>query len=220
MLDAISSDLQSQIDEFACKSMADRIAKLGELESGAYGFYATRVARQQLITPSEVKIRDLIVENEQQLTCIHDVGAGLGTLALAFACKGVDAYAIDRDRRRFEAMQQVHAQMKIAFPECAAKYHPVFASVPSIEVKAHQTKDTIAVLTNFVATIPEDVQILIIEELSTYHASYVDVQRFCKSRVAQEDYLPLIDTFLQHGFTSAEPVLNLGNNGMFYRFST
>jgi len=219
------NDVTDQIDAVdlsATNALTQRISEMGVMDSGAYNFYNVRAERKRLTIPLELKVRDLILEMaaEFDFDNIHDIGAGIGTLAMSFAAKGVPAVAVERDSRRHAAMVAIHEAVGVSHSDVASLFTPLLAAIPSAEVEAARSRNgSVAVITNFVATIPADIQLEIISALSEYVFAIIDVQRYCETRMTPEDYASVVTMFLDNGFDNAEKVLDLGSEGVYYRFT-
>ncbi len=216
-LTAVNTDQLDLVDAVAKRSLKQRIDDLGVTDSGAYNFYFARIDRNKLTSDTEIRLRDLILKSVDNIRSIHDLGAGIGSLAMSFASVGIKAVAIEREERRFKAMQAIHAAIAKEYPEVAEKFKLLFAPFPSESVKANIDSMTIAIATNFIATITPAQQLEIIQSMADYSTAFIDVQRFCEKRCTHEEYQDLINTFLENGFTNAEEVLDLGNGGIYYR---
>lgn len=206
------------IDEAATQLLRKRMEEMGETESGAYPYYAVRVNRGRLINPAEIELLNYIIEREKEISSIHDIGAGIGTLAIAFAAAGIEAVAIERDERRLKAMNAIVDDLRERYPKTVAKVSALHAPFPDPAIAAIRKPDTVAVAANFIASMTEELQQQIVAGFAEYPTIYIDAQRFCISRSTQEEYDRMERWLLDSGFSSGEKILDLGVNAQFYRF--
>lgn len=125
---------------------------MGEIDSSTYGFYVKRVARRTLINDAEIELREALLMFDPNITRIHGIGAGIGTLALAFVIAGIDDLALERDRRRVGTMRAIHTPFEVAHPTVACNYSRVLAVFANPSVENLRLRETVAVLTNSIAT--------------------------------------------------------------------
>ena len=209
-----------ELDKSAVVTMSERIAALGETESGAYGFYKVRVDREQMITRYERELVDSVFDRDPQIAEIHDIGAGLGSIAIAVAAKGVRAVMLEYDRRRAAAANVIISNMEKTWPSMAGRLSVAQGSFPETVPKRHKKRGQFAAIaTNVMGTLPSEIEDKMIAGLTQYDVVYIDVQRFCVSRKTEDEIDGLLARISAAGLTSQELLVEFGDFGRYYRLA-
>lgn len=164
----------ARIHDVLVPALRARIAELGEEESGAYEFYATRAAAGVLVSDYDVAIARKL-EGEGLPARVHEVGGGFGTLCWLLAMIGVDATCIEHNRRRHLGAVALAEALAAAEPEAGARLRVVKATFPREDI---DPAGATAILTNLVFTTPPERRAAIIDALGDYDQAIVDIDRF------------------------------------------
>jgi hypothetical protein len=209
MIDAINAIL--------IEALQSRLARMGDLHSGLYNFYKNRLERGDLFPMQERKLVDVLAERLNSSWTVHDIGAGIGTLALAFSARGYNSYAIERDRRRVAAMQEMKEALSIRFPAVAAHFHILKAAFPSaVTAQTVVSGRTVGVVTNLVATLSRQEQDDFLDSLVQYPAAVIDVQRFGISRLADSEWTEVVRLIESKSRRPWELISDSGANGKYF----
>ena len=78
------------IDESLIRLSKDRLKEMGEIESGLFNYYITRIGHGSMFNEDDMKIIEYIEENEDQNSRILEVAAGCGQVSFALEAIGFD----------------------------------------------------------------------------------------------------------------------------------
>ena len=198
-----------QLDAAIRATMRDRIMALGERESGAYSHYAQLVQRGRVIQRHEEDTVRYILNHLPQVKLCHDIGTGLGTLAVLLAANGVAACGFEADKRRAASAQAVLVACKAALPELApvtivAGRFPDVADLAPAGADFAPAGADLAVTGDFIATMDAPMVTAVLRGLATYPAILIDMDRFIVRRTTDEARRTLIAEFADLGFGAPE----------------
>jgi hypothetical protein len=197
-----------------------RLDTMGEKESGLYYFYKARLDRKELFPPQERKLIDVVIERFDQSWTVHDIGAGIGTMALGFAIKGHDSYAIERDRRRAAAMAAMKKALCGDFPAISMRFHILNVAFPShVVAEAVVPNRTLGIVSNLVGTSSQQEQGNFLATLVRYPAAIVDVQRFGIARPQEREWKEVVRRLEQLSGEAWELVSDSGAQGKYFMSS-
>ena len=206
-------------DAIILQVMRDRLRDMGETESGAYGFYKRRVEAGAMVTPAEARLAARLLEADPDLSHMHEIGAGIGTFSIALAASGVHSLAIEKDRRRYGAMEAIQAQLHKDAPQTGAHFEIAQEFFGYREDEAQARARAIVVSTNLVATLSDEQQADILRGMAQYRYAVVDVQRFVTMRAEAAEFEALFAVFATHGLPERQLLLDNGKSGQYYLFS-
>lgn len=201
-----------RIDAVMVRVVRNRIAEMGETESGAYEFYTTRAAAGAIISDYDRAIARKLCE-EGLPARVHDIGGGFGSLCWLLAMLGVEATCIEHNRRRHLGAVALAEAFDMTFPSAGARLHVVKASFPRDDI---DPVGTVAIATNLVFTTTAEKRDAIIAALAAYDQAIVDVDRFL-DHTGPEELQAKLDGFAAAGLT-AERWLHLPNRATLWRF--
>ncbi len=78
------------IDENLIRLSEDRLKEMGEIESGLFNYYITRIGHGSMFNEDDIKIIEYIGENEDQNSRILEVAAGCGQVSFALEAIGFE----------------------------------------------------------------------------------------------------------------------------------
>lgn len=208
-----------EVVDYGAEVFRRRIDDLGEEESGAYTFYASKLGNNMPLSPQEKALIAVIQKNYSTRTTFYEVGAGVGFLCLALAAVGYRAVAVDADPRRILAGQHILDEIAKKYPKVAARFGVEKVRFGSerptrFGPKSHKQ---VALSTNLVNGWTHENSDLVVAELSLFDDCIVDLLMFGIKR----------DRSVAHQvadmFSSKKPSefldLGLKGAGLYYRFS-
>ncbi len=210
----------ASIDRVAISVIKNRIKKMGDTDSGAYGFYKVRADRGELVTRHERELADSILARDPQVESIVDVGAGLGSMVLAFAAEGRQAIGLEYDRRRVATADAMIEKLKKIHPTAGNLMSFIQGTFPASTPEKTNAKGLYAgITTNIMGTLPSETEDEMIDGLAKFDVCYVDLQRFCIQRDTPEAYEALLERMRKSGLLSQELLLDQGAAGYYYRLA-
>ena len=204
--------LARTLNDLLVPALRTRIADMGEMDSGAYNFYAVRAERGDLFAEYELALAERLIE-AGLADSVHEIGGGLGTFSWLLAGAGASTICLEHDRRRFAAAQALWVPLAVAMPDLAARLELRKDSFPDPNLAPGRA---VAVATNLVFTTTAAQRAAIIAALARYRLAIIDVDRFLDSTVAGARPL-LLGEFAAAGLTG-EPLLDLGPSACFWQF--
>lgn len=199
--------------------LLDRIKIHGTIESGAYRYYENRVGKGGLISELEFDVFSVVRNQFGDSVSIHDIGGGIGSLAMLFAFYGYHSVNIERDRRRAKAAEEIWDALPKIYEQFHNKFSVINSEFPLTLDEPMDVSNTVAVITNLVGTIPDATQVAMIKRLRDYRGLILDTQKFCCARATQLEYETLDAMFKSYGFTKSTVVLDLGTQGRYVSYS-
>ena len=220
----------------------DRITRLGEHDSGAYNFYASRARQQRIFSDYDVALARAILSRDLPVTGIHEVGAGFGQLSFLLGWNGTEIVGIDRDERTYRTGALLLEKLRLAAPEVAARIRFIgapfplrpetgflgyFTVSPNLELtrdafcadwRLFDTAGALVMTTNLVATPGSEGQLGTARAMRRYRFALVDVDRFFEPANTAAERERVFALFKEAGFTTAEPFLDIGASGCYYLF--
>jgi hypothetical protein len=208
------SDAAKIVNDVANRVMAARIERMGEAGSGAYNYYRARVARGQLVADYELKVAALLHDLPAFRNC-YEIGSGIAVLPMLLALSGYEAIGIEGDRRRRAAAGEVYDALRRRRPELPLRCELIAGRFPDV-VADRDLSQSIAVLTNFVATTSEEQLQSMLDAFGRFAAVLIDVDRFTQKRETDEERHLLLSRFEAAGLKNAKPIMDLGESGRYY----
>ena len=205
--------LVARLDAIAVPALQARVDALGEVESGAYNFYLTRLARGTLFADYDAALARKLAASGMP-AAVHDIGGGIGNLSWLLAAMGAEASCLEHDRRRHAAATALLRAITAADPGTAAKLRMVRTSFPD---PALASAGTTAIVTNLVFTTTDEERDAILHGLRAYPAAIIDIDRFLRT-TGPDERADTIAMFAAAGL-AGEPWLEVGRSACFYRFT-
>lgn len=162
--------------------IADRIAAMGDTESGAYDYYAQRVQRRDLLTMDGRALLWRIL-SDPPIRLVH-AGTGLGCLTACVASAGVPSLGYECDHRRYRGAVALRDTLGLSYEMRAAHYPD-----------AHVGKGGLLLFTNVGADWSESQENGVIGTFSRFDRVILDLRQFGHLRddpVAQDELLERI----------------------------
>lgn len=211
MVDRIDA-LVARLDAVAVPALQARVDALGEVDSGAYNFYLTRLARGTLFADYDAALARKL-EASGVPAIVHDIGGGIGNLSWLLAALGAQARCLEHDRRRHAAAIALLRAVRSADPRTAARVRALRTSFPD---PALESEGATAVVTNLVFTTGDAERAAILGGLRGYAAAIVDIDRFLHTSGPEEREATVAE-FAAAGL-AGEPWLEVGRSACFWRF--
>ena len=189
----------AEADAIGVPILLDRMARLGEIESGAYNFYATRLGRGSLFANYELALARRLSEAPERPALVHEIGGGWATLSLLLALVGLNATALELDRRRFETGAILRDAIVARRPDVERRFTLVHARFPSASLKPDNAA---AIATNLVFTTKPEDRRAIIEAIAQYKSAVIDIDRFLARATSEADGNAVVAEFEAAGMRS------------------
>lgn len=208
------------LDATAVKVMRQRIETMGVTDSGAYNFYKIRVDRDEMVTRHEREIVDAMFATDPDIARVVDIGSGLGNAALAVVAHGAEGVALEYDRRRVAATNEIFEQLRKDHPGPGHRLTSIQGAFPETMPERSDFPGLfVALTTNIMGTMPSQIEDKMIEGLTLFDVAYVDVQRFGNSRENEDEYAALLSRMADAGLKSQRLILDQGKAGVYYRLA-
>lgn len=211
------AELAAKIDAVAVPWGLERMARMGELASGAQNFYAVRLKRGTVFSSYDLALARSLIAWKTAPRVAHEVGGGLGGLSILLAGLGFTTTCLELDVLRFDAAVSLLASLRAAYPDQFRRCVMMKAQFP-VAPDELPPKGAMALITNLVCTTTAEAKANILTALSQYRFSIIDVDRFLTRCTTEPERLQRLTEFAGVGLMGA-PFLDLGQNGCFYRFT-
>lgn len=219
-----------------------RLHRLGEIESGAYNYYASRLRAGWIFTEYDLAIAAALVEGKLAFDAVHEVGAGFGQLALLLAWNGIKAIGFERDPRTFATARLLWDAIKLIEPEAGSRARIVetvfppqpdfgylgrFGVSPDLRLEGDRfppdndfadTAGSLVLATNLAVTLSPERQQEVVRAMRAYRYALIDVDRFFGQATRPQEREPVFALFARAGFVPPRPFLDLGASGCFCLF--
>ncbi len=206
---------EDTINALVLPVLQERITKLGETESGAYNFYAQRLARRNMIGDYEVAIARRILETGIGAGGVHEIGPGFGQLTFLLAFGGLAATGIEIDRRRHATGALMLGAIASAEPDVGNRCRMLFGAFP-LPDSLLAPGQALALATNLVFTTDRATQLKILGAMKRYKACVVDIDRLFDRRTDEAGRKQTLALIKEAGFGHVEPYLDLGEAGRYF----
>ncbi len=206
---------QDRINALLLPILEERINKLGDQESGAYNFYATRLQRRNLIGDYEVAITQQILKTGVGSQGVHEIGPGYGQLTFLLAYAGLTASAVEIDRRRHATGAIMLGTIGAADPDVGNRCRILFGAFP-LPDSVLAPGQALALATNLVFTTDRPTQLKILGAMRRYKTCIVDVDRLFDRRTDDAGRALTHALIKEAGFAHVEPFLDLGESGRYF----
>lgn len=187
------------ISQIVLRNMTERIAKLGVARSGAGEHYAQLVKSGNGIVDHDVAAARFLLGQFGTTREVHDIGSGIGSLALLLAAMGVSVVGIESQAARYQACIAAHRLFKEKWDRPAASLRFVQGRFPKC-VSDADLSDKVAVLMGFIASVAAPERRSIIAGLRRYAGVLIDTYRFLTPLKQEEDQERLLMEFQKAGF--------------------
>ena len=181
-----------------------RIETMGEKESGAYGYYAARVEKGDVLYQREWALANKIHDVAADAT-IHEIGPGAATLAIACASLGHSCVGLERDARRAGAAAALTQACGAVDAEIPKRLRILNERFPSdlLDGLRKKARRSLVATTNFISSTPESQEAALIESVGRYDIAVIDLCSFRVRRNDEAERADLRDRILAAGFSSA-----------------
>lgn len=197
--------------------LSARISLLGIDRSGAYEHYNLQLSNGFPIPPGEIAILDLVRRRLPRLRSYHEVGSGLGTLPLMLAHDGFASVGIERDERRHLTATAILRELSTDLPRIESNCRLIGAAFPDA-VADLDVSDSIAILTDFVASQSPGDYVRLCRGLAQYRYVLMDLQRFCSKRDAKDEQEQLLEELASYGLSPSTEIIDLESQGYYQLF--
>jgi hypothetical protein len=196
--------------------LAERVARLGEREAGAYNFYLQRLERRNLLGQYEIDIVRRLMEEGLATGGVHEVGPGYGQLPFLLALNGIEAAAIEIDPRRYATGAVMLEALAKADPEAGRRCRLIQGAFPvAASVLAPGSAAVLA--TNLVFTTDAPTKLRILHAMQKYRVAVLDVDRLFEKRNSDAEREQTMTLLAQAGYRAPEPFLDLGSAGRYFK---
>lgn len=187
------------ISQIVLRTMTERIAKLGVSRSGAGDHYAHLIKSGKGIVEHDIVAARFLVGRFGTSREIHDIGSGIGSLALLLAAMGVSVVGTESQVARYQSCLAALELFKEKWDRPAASVRFVQGRFPQCVADA-DLSDKVAVLTGFIATVSASERASIIAGLRRYAGVLIDTHRFLTPLKQEEEQERLLSEFQKAGF--------------------
>jgi SAM-dependent methyltransferase len=98
-----------------------RLADMGEREGGLHRYYRVRVETNTLFAHCDTPIADLLRRGFGPFDRVWDIGCGVGQLAVLIAAERQNVVALDAEKGRYEALNDVVFNVDAVIPGTASR---------------------------------------------------------------------------------------------------
>ncbi len=206
----------ARLDAIAKPVCVARLRDLGEHESGAYNFYAERLARGTIFSDYELALTEALLAWPQSPRRVHEIGCGFASLSLLLSSLGFAVTALELDGRRFAGAAAIINAVQRTAPGAGGRVELLNTRFP---VGSHilPPDDAVLIITNLVFTTSPGARASMIEAIGRYPAAIVDIDRFLSPSRTPEERARVLDEFEAAGL-AGRVFLDLGPSACFYRF--
>lgn len=197
--------------------LSARISLLGVDRSGAYEHYNLQLSNGFPIPPGEIALLDLVRRRLPRLRSYHEVGSGLGTLPLMLAHDGFASVGIERDERRHLTATAILRELSTDLPHIESNCRLIGAAFPDA-VADLDVSDSIAILTDFVASQTPGDYVRLCRGLAQYRYVLMDLQRFCSKRDSKDEQEQLLEELASYGLSPSTEIVDLESQGYYQLF--
>jgi hypothetical protein len=210
------AEAAAKLDAVAVPLGLRRIEAMGDHESGAYNFYATRLRRGTIFSDYDLALARALSEWPRAPKIAHEIGGGFGSLCLLLAMLGFKTTCLEVDRRRFAAAAELQVRLGATFKEIRGGCRVVNDRFP-MRPGALRPAGAMALVTNLVFTTTQSQKADIVAALAAYPQAIIDVDRFLTFCATPDERERRLEEFAAAGLVG-EPFLDLGASACFYRF--
>jgi hypothetical protein len=198
--------------------LRDRVARMGDTESGAYNFYIQRLNRENLIAGYEVEIVKRFLDLGMCGGGVHEIGPGIGQLPFLFAYNGVDAVGIEIDKRRFATAAAMLDALDSAEPDVAQRVRLFEGGFPLPEGRL-APGNAVVLATNLVFTTTQDMKLKIVRAMQRYKTAIIDADRLFDRYNSAQERDGTFKLMAEAGYGPGQPFLDLGESGRYYLYT-
>lgn len=198
--------------------LADRLATMGDVDSGLYGFYAADLSPGRLLRGYDVPIADFLINEGRHFGQFIEIGAGIGQLVALLASKGLRAVAVDQDTKRHAATAELFAFLSEAEPSLRGMLSAKLASFPGDPV-GEIGRDTVLIFTNVVCVANADADHAKLEQeehmlqaCAGAGGVVMDLVRFTRARATEPLWDELSTRVQSLGFEPPRAIYDWGNS--------
>jgi hypothetical protein len=206
----------ARLDAVAVPLGLRRLETMGEHESGAYGFYATRLRRGTIFSDYDLALARALLDWPGAPRAAHEIGGGYGSLCFLLAMLGFRTTCLEVDPRRFAAAAALKEGMGAAFEEIRGRCRVMNQRFPTSS-RMLPAGGALALITNLVFTTTAQQKAEILQALRAYPFAIVDVDRFLTFAATPEEQATRVTEFAAAGLVG-EPFLDVGRSARFWRF--
>ena len=158
--------------------LSERLARLGEHESGLFSFYAWKLQHQCLLSDCDHEAIRLLQGMRGRYRRVWDIGAGVGQLSVALAADGWQVTAVDYNPLRFAALEAVIDAVGESWPEIEARIKPILGTIPDV-IAGIDVSNDLAISFGSSFTAPEATHQAFVDALHRFKAALIDFPSLC-----------------------------------------
>jgi SAM-dependent methyltransferase len=113
-------------------ALVERLGDVGEEAGGLYYYYRSKLAGNALLSDCDLRAIAVLREQRSRGGRVWDIGAGIGQVSAMLALDGWTVIAVDRDRRRFAALERVAAVVTQLDAASGGRLTPKFGNFPDV----------------------------------------------------------------------------------------
>lgn len=204
-----------QLTELLLPAMRARVATLGEEGSGAYNFYGSRLRQGIAFLPYEIALLEALIEARLPVARIDDVGCGWGQFVLLLAWCGARSLGYEYDVKRYPTACHLLETLRVAAPALRLASFSRKRFPP--RVVGFGTENRLAITTNIVTDLADEVEQRTIRGLRRYRYAVVNLDRFCRMR-GPADRAGLVAQIEAAGMAHRGLFRDVGVDGQFHLF--
>jgi hypothetical protein len=209
-------DIAEEIDRVSLTVMRERLATLGETGAGTYAYYGALIGRGRLLQNYEFDVAQYLHAELAPEQPVVEIGCGLGVLMLLLAASGRRTAGVEGDRRRAASFSAIREAVCESLP-VARENSAIISGLFPGDLSQALPREAALVFTNTVSGADLDKQRAIIVGAADFAWILFDVHRFFTKRSSPEEIESLLGLFAEAGFETPRKVLDLGENGQYYR---
>lgn len=160
-----------------------RVNELGELSSGAFHFYAARLAGGRMMMSYDCWLPPYITGLSP--SSVTYAGCGFAFAGFALALRGIKVCAIERDERRYGGLNYLFEELSRTFPMISENFSPRYGLFP--EAADPAAPGELLLFCNFVARLPPEMENAIMATFPSYGAVILSERLFGAVRNSEDD---------------------------------
>lgn len=206
-----------RLDTVAVPLARRRLETLGPDGSGAYNFYAERLARGTIFSDYDLALARALLAWRGAPRRAHEIGGGFANLSLLLTVLGFDTVCLEFDLRRFDAACALLRDLAGAFPGIEGRCRLVNQRFP-LPPYDPPPAGAVALITNLVATTEPEAKAAMLEALKTYRWAIIDIDHFLIVRRTDDERGACLAELASAGLVGA-PFLAVKGSAHFHRFA-
>lgn len=196
----VSVDFE-KLDQFATSHLSERIKNMGVGGSGAHKHYAQLVAKGSILQQRPIGLAQILIDKFPDQNVFHELGDGVGLCMMALFALGGNTLVISQEARRAGLAVSLAEAIKHDFLKTNRQFRVLREKFPTLLTDLLQTQEPEAILVSLdtVGSVNANIESSIIDRISRYRQSVIDIRRLTKVRSSETEQAELIARFTQKG---------------------